>query len=238
MSRAFSSIPTLVVATLGCVWTLTACARDAAPAPVRLAQTNPPAPGLAQWQPGTNYTLLASPQPTNVAKGKIEVDEVFWYACGHCYSLDPALESWKQNKAAYIEFVRIPVMWGPVQKQHAKIYYTLQALGRADLHPKVFDAVHRDRNPLAAQEDADARALHLAFFTANGVSEKDFNNAYDSMTVATNLQRAQEATYRYAVASVPLIIVNGKYSTDVSMAGGTGELIAIINDLAASEKRR
>ena len=238
MSRAYSRITALVVATLGCTWTLSACARDTAPAPVRVAQANAPAQGLAQWKPGTNYTLLAAPQPTNVAKGKIEVDEIFWYACGHCYALDPTLESWKQNKAAYIEFVRIPVMWGPVQKQHARIYYTLQALGRPDLHAKVFDAIHRDHNPLAAQEDADARAMHLAFFTAHGITEKDFNNAYDSMSVATNLQRAQEATYRYGVASVPLIIVNGKYSTDVSMAGGAGELMAIINDLAASEKRR
>ena len=238
MSRAISSIPALVVATLGCVWTLTACARDTTPPPVRVAQANAPAQGLAQWKLGTNYKLLATPRPTNVANGKIEVDEVFWYACGHCYALDPTLESWKQNKAAYIEFVRIPVMWGPVQMQHAKIYYTLQALGRADLHPKVFDAIHRDHNPLAAQDDADARALHLAFFKANGVSEKDFNNAFDSMTVATNLRRAQEATYGYGVASVPLIVVNGKYSTDVTMAGGAGELMAIINDLAASENRR
>ena len=238
MSRAYSTTTALVVATLGCVWTLAACARDAEPAPIRVAAANAPPPAIAQARPGTNYTLLAAPQPTGVAKGKVEVAEVFWYACGHCYALDPTLESWKQEKPAYVEFVRIPVMWGPVQKQHAKIYYTLLALGRPDLHAKVFDAIHIDHNPLAAQEDADARVLHLAFFKANGVSEKDFNNAYDSMSVATNLQRAQDATYRYAVASVPLMIVNGKYSTDVSMAGGTGELMAIVNDLAASEQRR
>jgi|SRR5882672_2724949 len=229
MNRAYSITAALVATTLGCAWTLTACARDAA---------SPPPASLAQWHPGTNYTLLPDPQPTSVASGKVEVNEVFWYACGHCYALDPTLESWKQEKPAYVEFVRIPVMWGPVQKQHAKIYYTLQALHRPDLHAKVFDAIHVDHNPLSAPEDADARALHLAFFKANGVSEKDFNAAYDSMTVATNLQRAQEATYHYGVASVPLMIVNGKYTTDVGMAGGTGELIALVNDLAASEKRR
>ena len=62
---------------------------------------------------GTNYTLLARPQPTNVEPGKVEVVEVFWYGCSHCYALDPVLESWKKNKAAYIEFVRVPVIWGP-----------------------------------------------------------------------------------------------------------------------------
>ena len=35
-----------------------------------------------------------------------------------------------------------------------------------------------------------------------------------------------------------MIIVNGKYTTDVSMAGGQVKLIELINDLAASEKSR
>ena len=38
---------------------------------------------------GTNYTVLKPAVPTNVAPGKVEVVEVFWYACGHCYLLEP-----------------------------------------------------------------------------------------------------------------------------------------------------
>ena len=72
------------------------------------------------------------------------------------------------------------------------------------------------------------------------MTEKDFNAAYDSMTVATNLQRAEEATQRYNVASVPLMIVNGKYSTErqrwPAAQGPAAE--SLINDLAASEKKR
>ena len=195
-------------------------------------------PRVGKWNAGTNYTALPSPQPTNVKPGKVEVNEFFWYGCSHCYALDPTLESWKQNKPAYIEFARVPVTWGPMHQQHAKLFYTLQALKRADLHAKVFDAIHKDHNMLAANTDAEARAMHLAFFEANGVSAKDFNAAYDSMGVATSLQRAQEATYRYGVSSVPLMSVNGKYMTDVTMAGGAGPLINLVNDLAASEKKR
>ena len=58
------------------------------------------------------------------------------------------LESWKPSKPDYIEFVRVPVMWGPVHQQHAKLFYTLQALNRPDLHTKVFDAIHQGRNML------------------------------------------------------------------------------------------
>ena len=236
MKRAYFHLATLVLASLGSFSGLNACAREPAET-LRVAAAENPAAALSKWQAGTNYTLLPAPQPTNVKPGKVEVNEVFWYGCGHCYSLDPMLESWKQNKPAYIEFVRTPVMWGPVHQQHAKIYFTLQALNRPDLHPKVFDAIHKERNMLAAETDADARALHLAFFKAQGISEKDFSAAYDSMSVATNLQRAYDTTYRYHVTSVPLMIVNGKYSTDVGMAGGTGTLLNLVNDLAASEKK-
>ena len=59
-----------------------------------------------QWQPGTHYDLLAVPQPTSVGRDKVEVIEIFWYGCSHCFALDPALESWKLSKPADIEFVR------------------------------------------------------------------------------------------------------------------------------------
>jgi thiol:disulfide interchange protein DsbA len=195
---------------------------------------------VGQWRAGTNYTIVQPPQPTNAARGRVVVDEVFWYGCGHCYALDPTLENWSETKAEFIEFRRTPVMWGPPHRQHARLFYTLQALGRADLHPKVFDAIHRDGNMLATNgDDIAARAMHLAFLKEHGVSENEFNTAYDSKMVATGLQRAEEVTQRYAVAGVPLLIVNGKYTTSVTMAGGSpGSLISLINDLAASERPR
>jgi len=193
---------------------------------------------LENWQVGLNYELAAKPQPTGVAKGKVEVMEVFWYGCGHCYHLDPVLENWKKDKAPYVEFVRSHVIWGPVHRQHARLFYMLKALNRPDLHTVIFDTIHRDGNILAAQTDEEARTLHRAFFLAHGVTEKAFNDAYDSMGVAADLARAEQLTRTFAVGSVPLIIVNGRYTTSVSQAGSEGQLIALVNDLAASEKPR
>jgi len=193
---------------------------------------------IEQWQAGTNYTLLATPQPPSVARGKVEVNEIFWYGCSHCYRLDPTLENWNHGKAPYVEFVRIPVVWGPVHRQHAKIFYTLQALKRPDLHTVVFDTIHRDGNMLAANTDEEARAIHRAFFMQHGVTEKAFNDAYDSMSVASGLARAEQLTKAYDVAGVPLMVVNGKYTTGISEAGSAERMIALINDLAASEKKR
>jgi thiol:disulfide interchange protein DsbA len=209
-------------------WTLNACARAPEPA----------ASALSQWQEGTNYKRAPAPQPTTVAAGKVEVTEVFWYGCGHCHALDPALESWKTEKPAYVEFVRVPVIWGPVQRQHAKLYYTLQALHRPELHAKVFDAIHQQGKALSARDELEARGLQSAFLLEQGVTQKEFDSAYDSMTVASNMLRAEEYTKKFAVASVPLMIVNGKYITSVSEAGTEPKLLALINDLAASEKAR
>lgn len=226
MTRGIVLVCALIAAAAAATFSMRACAETPKNGPT------------IDWESGTNYTVLGRPQPTSVAPDKVEVSEVFWYGCGHCYALDPTLETWKKNKAPYIEFVRVPVIWGPTHVQHARLYYTLQALGRGDLHPRVFDAIHRDGVMLSADTDEQARALHLAFLKTQGVTEQQFNAAYDSTEVLNNVRRAQTLTGRYEVASVPVIIVNGTYSTSVSQAGGTDLLLTLINDLAAREKRR
>jgi thiol:disulfide interchange protein DsbA len=216
-----------------------ACAEQPAKSekPANASATPAAATSLSQWQEGTNYTVLPNPQAPGV-QGKVVVSEIFWYGCGHCYALDPLLESWKAKKPEYVDFVRIPVIWGPVHRQHAKLYYTLLALGRGDLHSSVFDAIHMTGNPLAASTDEQARAMHFAFLKDHGITEKAFNDAYDSPQVAANVQRAEELTKTYLVGAVPTMIVNGKYSTGVSQAGGSGALLTLVNDLAASERQR
>jgi thiol:disulfide interchange protein DsbA len=191
-----------------------------------------------QWQVGVHYRLVEKPQAPAVQGGKIEVTEVFWYGCSHCAALDPGLEAWNASKAKFIEFVRVPVIWGPAHRQHAKLYYTLQALQRPELHAKAFDAIHREGMPLSSQDEVKARAMQLAFVSRFGVSEEQFNAAYDSMTVAMNVRRAETLTNELRVDNVPLIFVNGKYVTSVSEAGGETQLIALINSLAAGEKKR
>jgi len=192
-----------------------------------------------RWKSGVNYRPIVPAQTTSAEAGQVEVLEIFWYGCSHCYALDPFLESWKKNKAAYIKFVRVPVMWGPAHRAHARLYYTLEALGKLDaLHTKVFDEIQQRGNMLIASDDAQSLKLQLAFAKANGISEADYTREYNGFSVNTKLQRAEDLTRRYRVEGVPVVIVNGKYQTDVGMAGGHSELLQLINDLAASDKRR
>jgi thiol:disulfide interchange protein DsbA len=191
------------------------------------------------WTPGTNYTVLSPAQPTDSAPGRVQVVEVFWYGCPHCYALDPYIESWLKTKAAYIDFVRVPIMWGDIHRSHARLFYTLQAIGKLDaLHGLVFDEIHQHNDPLYVQGDPQATfQAQLKFAVAHGVSASEFTNAYNSFGVQTNLQRADDLDRRYKVDGVPTIVIDGKYEADVGTAGGDDKLIQLMNDLAASEKR-
>jgi protein dithiol oxidoreductase (disulfide-forming) len=190
-----------------------------------------------RWKAGQHYMPIVPAQPTNVAPGEVEIVEVFWYGCPHCYALEPVLASWDKSNADYVKLLKVPVMWSPGHGAHAKLFYTLEALGRADLHQRVFESYHQRRNPLLAQTDSATRKLHTEFARANGIDDKQFLQAYDSFTVNANLQRAQRLTDAYRVTGVPVMVVNGKYTTDVSMAGGEKPLLALLDDLAASERR-
>lgn len=191
-----------------------------------------------RWQAGKNYTVLVPAQPTNVGPGKIEVIEVFWYGCPHCYELDPYLESWRKNKPANVEFVRLPVTWSGGHKAHARLFYTLQALKREDLHTKVLDTIHRQHNMLALNDEKASLDGQVEWAKQNGIDPKQFADAWNSMWVSTKVRQADELIRRYQIEGVPHMIVNGKYSFDVGTAGGHTQLLSLINDLAAAEQRR
>jgi thiol:disulfide interchange protein DsbA len=190
-----------------------------------------------RWKVGTHYVPLVPAQPTNVGAGEVEVVEVFWYGCNHCYALEPFLTNWDENNADYVKLVKVPVMWSDGHRAHARLFYTLEALGRSDLHQKVFDTIHQRGQQLLGRSVQEAQQQQVQFAKANGIEEKEFLQAYNSFSVNANLQRAERLTGSYRVQGVPLMVVNGKYTTDVSMAGGQTQLLALLNDLAASEKR-
>jgi thiol:disulfide interchange protein DsbA len=202
------------------------------------ASTGSQLPG-GQWQAGVNYQPVVPAQPTSVSAGKVEVMEVFWLASPHCYDLEPYLGNWLKTKPGYVEFVRVPVMWKPVHRAHAHLYYTLVALGRQDLIAKAFATIHQDidshQPPLVGNSDDETYRLQQQFAAQNGVSAADFAREYNSDAVNADLQRAEEITNRYHVTDLPLIAVNGKYTTDVPKAGSETKLFKLVNDLAASE---
>jgi thiol:disulfide interchange protein DsbA len=193
-----------------------------------------------KWIEGKSYTSLVPAQPTSVAPDKVEVLEFFWYGSDRCFRLDSMLENWrKQRKAAFVEFVRVPVISNIATREHARLFYTLEALGKLEpLHTAVFREIHVNDGYLLDVFQATAEQRQREFLKANGVSDEDFDHTYRSSSVESKLQRAEELTRLYHVTDVPLMVVNGKYTADSDSAGGERKLLELVDDLAASERKR
>ncbi len=198
-------------------------------------------PSGTSWQEGTNYTRVVPAQPTNVPAGQVEVLEFFWYACPHCYALEPTIASWLKSKPAYVSFSRVPVLWNEGHRSLARLYYALDSMGKLnELHSEIFKEVQVNGNPLIGPDlnnAAAAERLQLAFIKKLGLSEADFQKEYHGFNVETALQRADQLAQRYRISSVPMFVVNGKYVTDVTMAGGPEKLMSLLGDLTAQEHK-
>jgi thiol:disulfide interchange protein DsbA len=205
--------------------------------PSALAATPPG----SSWQEGVNYTRLVPAQPTSAPAGQVEVLEFFWYACPHCFALQPAVDAWFKSRAPYISFAPVPVLWNDGHRSLARLYYTLQALGKIpQLHGEIFKEIQINGDPLVGADPsnaAQAERVQLAFAKRLGISEADFEKQYHSFDVDNKMQRADELAQRYRIAAVPTFVIDGKFVTDVQMAGGPERLMALINDLCAQEHK-
>ncbi|HEY2676156.1 MAG TPA: thiol:disulfide interchange protein DsbA/DsbL [Steroidobacteraceae bacterium] len=193
------------------------------------------------WPEGS-YTKIVPAQPTDVPTGQVEVLEFFWYACPHCYALEPTIVAWNKTKAAYITFARVPVLWEDGHRALARLYYTLVAMDKQDqVHQDIFKEIQSNNDPLISSGDpsnaAAAERMQLAFIRKLGLSDADFERNYHSLGVDTAMQRADQLVQRYRITAVPTFVVNGKYVADVSTAGTPERLVALINDLAAQEHK-
>lgn len=189
------------------------------------------APTTGRFEMGTHYMRLSPTQPTSSNPDQVEVAEIFWYGCPHCFNFDPHLERWQTTKPDYVSFVRVPAVWNSVLQLHARAFYTAEALGKgAEMHSAFFSEIHERDNML------DSEAKLQEFFGRFGVDAAAFKTTFDSFAVQAKLQRADELSRRYRIQSVPTIIVNGKYTTDGGQAGSYDDLLALIDELAAAER--
>jgi thiol:disulfide interchange protein DsbA len=180
---------------------------------------------------GKQYKALANPQPT-ASVDKIEVVELFWYGCPHCYRLEPYVSEWVASKPDDVEFILMPAIIGPPWELLAKAFYTAEFLGVQDkIHIALFEAIHNDKKTFKDE------AAVQAFFVAQGVSEQDFKNTFNSFAVSVKVNNAKLMTKRYAISGVPTIIVNGKYSTSGSLAGSNENIIKVVDYLVEQERQ-
>jgi thiol:disulfide interchange protein DsbA len=205
-------------------------ARSAVAAGVLLLLAGVASAATFQPQQGVHYKLLQPAQPTSVAAGKVEVVEVFWYACGHCYLLEPKLEAWdRSGRPANAQLVRLPATWNETLKTHARLFYTTELLRKQNLNGDIWREINLKGNRLDTPQAIEA------FFTSRGVAKADVQKAYSSFSVDSAVKRAEDLNRRYRITATPTVVVAGKYVTDVGMAGSEDKLFQVINALVARE---
>jgi thiol:disulfide interchange protein DsbA len=205
-----------------------------------LAQADVPAPPVEwKYSEGEHYARLVPTQPTVGGADKVEVAEFFWYGCPHCFTLEPYINQWAEDKPANSRLVRIPASWNGILVLHAKVFYTQEILARNGVlqdgpgfHQAVFEEYHRRGNRMTSE--TAIRRLFERF----GVSAEDFEKTWNSFEVAQKMRVGQDLMRRYSISSVPAIVVNGKYRTGAAEAGGYSELLDLIDELILRESVR
>ena len=138
-----------------------------------------------------------------------------------------------ENLPENVQFIRQPAIFNSLWEQHAKAYFTAEALGVADrLHADFFDAIQNKREKLGTEDEL------MKFFTAHGISESDFRNAYNSFLVDTKVRQARAMAPRYGVTGVPTVIINGKYKVTGALAKSQENMIDTMNRLIQQESSK
>ena len=182
------------------------------------------------WEEGTHYDLI-TPVIRTADPDKIEVVEFFWYGCGHCYTFEPLVSRWKKTLGDDVTFTGSPAVWNKPMELHAAMYYTADVLGVLDtMHTVMFQAMNVDGKRLASE--AEIRKL----FTDNGVSGEDFDKAFASFGVSSQVRQANSRARAAKITGTPEMMVNGKYRISIRKAGSQANMLKVADFLIAKER--
>lgn len=175
---------------------------------------------------GQDYEVVDEPMKTEVPADQIEVTEVFWYGCPHCYALEGPLNEWVAQLPDDVTFDRMAAPLGQVWEQHAKAFYAAKQLGiEEDLRQDFFDAIHKEGQRLTDEDDI------AEFFTNYGVSKDEALKALDSFGVRSQIQQASAKMRGYKLMGVPDLIVDGRYVVTPNTAGSLENMPKIASAL-------
>ena len=189
------------------------------------------APPKRQWEAGKDYQLINPAVPP--AGDKVAVTEVFSYACPHCAHFQPYADEIKAKLPAGAQFELLPAVFNPAWEPYARAFYTAKSMGLLDkTHQALFDAVHRDHQPLHTIED-----LANLFYANYGANPGSFLSTATSFVIEGEMAHGNQLVHDYGVDATPTLIVNGKYRVSMNAERGIGppEAVQIAVDLAKQE---
>ena len=183
-----------------------------------------------QLTEGKEYQRLKAPQ-TVESGARIEVIEFYSYGCNHCRDLEEFLGPWTKKIPADVAFKRVPVAFQPAWVNLGKIYYTLEALGREDLTPKIFLAIHGGGVKLFEEK------VFFDWAGNNGLDTKKVEEMWGSFAVNSKMNRAKTLAANYSVDSVPMVFVDGKFKVQPAQLKGSHKDVPAALDFLIAKAR-
>jgi protein dithiol oxidoreductase (disulfide-forming) len=181
---------------------------------------------------GTEYLTLGKPVNSEAPQGKVEVIEFFWYSCPHCNAFEPRLEAWIKKQPADVVIKRVPVAFRDDFVPQQRLFYTLEAMGKLDeLHGKVFQTIHANREPINREDSI------LAWAGKQGLDTTKFKELYNSFAVSAKARRAIQLQEAFQVQGVPALGIAGRYYTDGTLAGNMDRALQITDYLIAEARK-
>lgn len=227
-----------VIAIFSLVWI-------AVPAPRAAAQAVSSAP---KWVEGRNYYLIVPARPTALPPGKVEVTEVFSYACPACNQFQSYMHKLKQSLAPNAVLDYIPASFNPAEDwpMFQTAFVSAQMLGVADqTHDGMFDAVWTTGELSINDSSTGGLKAHMPtiedaaryYEKHAGVPAAKFLSTAKSFAVDNQIRKDEEAIKAYGVDRTPTLVVNGKYRVVAQSAGGPDQVVELVNWLVAKESK-
>lgn len=178
------------------------------------------------FKEGVHFVQLPRRVTPTLPSSKIEVVEMFWYGCPHCFKLEPHAVAWKTKIPEDIAFHSMPAVLNPSWATHARAYFAAEELGLLKTsHEALFKTIH-EQGRLINSEDALIR-----FFERQGADKAKFKVAMNSPAVEAKVKRAEKLGREYGLTGVPSLIVDGQYRVLLDHISGYEELFSIVDFL-------
>jgi thiol:disulfide interchange protein DsbA len=189
------------------------------------AQAKPP-------EDGRDYRTLDKRVPVEAQPPKIEVVDFFWYSCPHCNAFEPLLQAWQRKLPDDVTLRRVPAAFRDDMVPQQRFFYALEAMGKvADLHVKVFDAIHREHLPLVTLQPM------AEWVGKQGLDAQKFTELYNSFAISAKARRAIDLMNQYGVEGVPAMGVAGRYYTDGTLATTHPHMLQVADYLIGEARK-
>ena len=180
----------------------------------------------------TAYTEIKPALPTQ-SGDKIEVVEIFWYGCSHCFSFEPHIKAWLKTKPDDVVFRQVPGVLNSRWAMHARGFFAAQRMDALEqFHTPLFNALHVKRRNIYTRDSL------IDFAVDSGLDNGEFVRHFDSNETEVKMKQAFLMARDAKITGVPALIVNGRYLISASSAGSFERMIEAVDQLIREERQR